>query len=53
MPLPLFAERTPPMRFAIPLLGALLAGCTAFERGADQGDPPTDPVTGCPDLSGR
>jgi len=29
-----------------------LGGCTAFERGADQGDPPTDPVTGCPDLSG-
>ncbi|MGL6289490.1 MAG: hypothetical protein ACRC2H_02250, partial [Silanimonas sp.] len=30
----------------------ILAGCTAFERGAEQGDPPTDAVTGCPDLSG-
>lgn len=53
MPLPTSAQRTSIRRFAIPLLGALLAGCTAFERGADQGDPPTDPVTGCPDLSGR
>jgi hypothetical protein len=33
-------------------LGTGLSGCTAFERGADQGDPPTDRVTGCPDLSG-
>lgn len=30
----------------------ILSGCTAFERGAEQGDPPTDPITGCPDLSG-
>jgi hypothetical protein len=31
---------------------AMLAGCTAFERGADQGDPDIHPVTGCPDISG-
>jgi len=34
------------------LIVLVLAGCTAFERGAEQGDPPTDPITGCPDLSG-
>lgn len=35
------------------LILALMTGCTALERGVEQGDPPTDPVTGCPDLSGR
>jgi len=52
MPLIHPAKRRSPTLFAIPLLGVCFAGCTAFERGADQGDPPTDPVTGCPDLSG-
>lgn len=46
------AERRSSTWFLIPCLGMVLAGCTAFERGAEQGDPPTDPVTGCPDLSG-
>ena len=53
MPLAVFAPRRrmgllPPVILA----ALLLFGCTAFERGAEQGDPPTDPVTGCPDLSG-
>jgi len=52
MPLIPRAERRSSTWCLIPLLGIALAGCTAFERGADQGDPPTDPVTGCPDLSG-
>ena len=52
MPLTRHAERRSPTWFLIPCLGMVLAGCTAFERGAEQGDPPTDPVTGCPDLSG-
>lgn len=30
----------------------VLSGCTAFERGADQGEPVVHAVTGCPDLSG-
>ncbi len=46
------AERRSSTWCLIPFLGIALAGCTAFERGADQGDPPTDAVTGCPDLSG-
>ena len=52
MTLPFRAERATPTWLAIPLLAGVLMGCTAFERGAEQGDPPTDPVTGCPDLSG-
>lgn len=48
------ASRVPrPFGWVTTLILVLLTGCTALERGVEQGDPPTDPVTGCPDLSGR
>ena len=52
MSLPPSAQRSAPTWLVMPLVAGVLTGCTAFERGVEQGDPPTDPVTGCPDLSG-
>jgi hypothetical protein len=48
--MPRFEPAAGPRAAALAL--TLLSGCTAFERGAEQGDPAVHAVTGCPDLSG-